>query len=83
MSGIFETLTIFVSFSLAWDPVGVKFSKRYPSNKSSPNVFKHVLNFPPGGLHKTAIAIFENLGTEFLTVFFSLAWDSAGVKLSK
>ncbi len=32
-------------FSLTWDPMGAKMSKRYSSYKSQPNVLKFVLNF--------------------------------------
>ncbi len=39
------------SFSLIWDPMGVKISKRY-SYKSQPKAFKLFLNFLPNAPHK-------------------------------
>ncbi len=41
-----EILTNLCSFSLTWDPMGAKISKRYSSYKSQPKVLKLVLNFP-------------------------------------
>ncbi len=51
-------LTIF--FSLKWDPMGVKISKRY-SYKLQPNVFKLAPNFPLIGPHKIMLESFEIL----------------------
>ncbi len=56
---IFQFLFFFIFyeyflFSLAWNPMGAKISKRYSSYKSQPNVFK-LLNFPSNGLHKTCL----------------------------
>ncbi len=48
----------YFSFSLTWDPMGAKVSKRYSSFKSQPNVF---LNFLPNGPHQTAFVIFKIL----------------------
>ena len=58
------------SFSLTWDPIGVKISKPYSSYKSQPKVFERVLNFAPNGPHKTTFRIFEILNFRFLTFFF-------------
>ncbi len=57
------------SFSLTWDPMGAKISKRYSSYKSQPKVFKLFLNFPPNGPHKSMFGIFEILKIEILTNF--------------
>ncbi len=57
------------SFSLTWDPMGAKISKRYSSYKSQPKVFKLFLNFLPNGGHKTTFGIFEILKIEILTNF--------------
>ncbi len=54
-------LMILFSFSLTWDPMGVKISKRYSSYKSQPKVFKVLLNFLRNGPHKTMFGIFESL----------------------
>ncbi len=51
-------------------PNGSKNWKSYSSYKSQPNVFKLTLNFPPNGLHKTTLGIFEILSFRFLTFFF-------------
>ncbi len=67
MFGIFDILKIeilmifFFSFSLTWDPMGVKISKRYFPYISQQNVFKFVLNVPAIGPHKTTfnLGIFE------------------------
>ena len=48
----------FLIFSLTWDPMGGKISKR-DSYKSQPKVVKLVLNFPPNGPHKNTFGIFE------------------------
>ena len=56
-----EILTIFFfSFSLTWDPMGAKISKRY-SYKLQLKVFKLLLNFFPNGPHKTTLGIFKIL----------------------
>ena len=55
-------------FSLAWDPMGVKISKCYSSNKSQSKAFTLVLNFPPNGPHKTMFGSFEILS--FFNFFF-------------
>ncbi len=51
--GIFgvKILTIFFSFSLTWNPMRVKSSKRY-SYKSPAKVFKFILIFPLNDPHK-------------------------------
>ncbi len=67
-----QIVTIFFSFSLTWEPIGVKISKWY-SYKSQPNVFRLVLNFPP---NKTTLGIFESLGFRFLTIFIGKTSDS-------
>ena len=54
----FEILTFFFSFSLIWDPIGVKISRRY-SYKKPPNVLKLVLNFPLNFPYKSTVGIFE------------------------
>ncbi len=48
----------YFSFSLTWDRMGAKISKRY-SYKSQPKVLKVYLNFLPNGPHKTTLGIFE------------------------
>ncbi len=60
----------YFSFSLTWDPMGAKISKRYSSYKSQPKAFKLFLNFLPNGPHKTTFGIFEILKIEILMVFF-------------
>ncbi len=71
------------SFSLTWDPMGAKISKRY-SYKSQPKVFKLFLNFLPNGLPKTTFGIFEILKIEILTiVFVLLTWGPMRAKISK
>ena len=54
---IFEILKIeilfFFSFSLTWDPLTLKISKRYSSYKLQLKVYKLVLDFPPNVPHKT------------------------------
>ncbi len=49
----------YFSFSLTWDPIGAKISKRYSSYKSQPKGFKLSLNFLPNGPHNTTFGIFE------------------------
>ncbi len=75
----------YFSFSLTWDPMGAKISKRYSSYKLQPNVFKLFLNFLPNCPHKTTFGIFEILKIEILMIFFSfsLTCDPMGVKISK
>ncbi len=72
--GIFEILNWnfneFYSFSLTWDLMGAKISKRYSSYKSQPNVLKLVLNVSPNGPHKTTVWIFEIFNFWFLGIFF-------------
>ena len=41
--------------------MGAKILKHYSSNKSQPNVFNLVLNFPPNDCHTTTLAVFEIL----------------------
>ncbi len=67
----FDFFLLIFSFSLAWDPMGAKISKRY-SYKSQPNAFELFLNFLPNGPHKTAFGIFEISKIEILTFFFYL-----------
>ncbi len=58
------------SFSLTWDSMGAKISKRYSSSyKLQPKVLKLVLNVPPNCSHKTTFGIFEILKIEILTTF--------------
>ncbi len=57
------------SFSLTWDPMGAKISKRYSSYKSQPNVFKLVLLFPPMVLTKLRWG-FWNFEVSFFNDFF-------------
>ena len=38
--------------------MGANISKRYPSYKSKPKVFKLVLNFPPNGPQETTLGMF-------------------------
>ncbi len=54
------------SFSLTWDPVGAKTSKRIPY-KPQPKVFKR-LNFLPNGPHKTTFGTFKIFKIEMLTI---------------
>ena len=74
----------YFSFSLTWDPMGAKISKRYSSYKSKPKVFKLFLNFPANGPHKTTFGI-RNLENWILRIFFSfsLTWDPMGMKIFK
>ncbi len=68
-------------FSLTWDPMGAKISKRYSSYKLQPKAFipkkSPFLNFLPNGPHKTTVGSFEILKIEILMIFFSfsLTWD--------
>ena len=62
--------TVFFSFSLTWDPMGVKISKHYSPYKLQPKVFKLFLNFLPIGPHKNTLGIFEILSLRFLMCFF-------------
>ncbi len=55
-------------FSLTWDPMGAKISKRY-SYKAQLKFFKLFLNFLPNGPHKTMFGIFKILKNEILTNF--------------
>ena len=59
--GNFGNFNNFYSFSITWDPMGVKISKRYSSYKSQPKVFKLLVNFPLNGPHKTEFGNFEML----------------------
>ena len=75
--GIFEILKIeivmiFFLFSLTWDPIGAKPSKRYSSIKSRLNRFKLFLNLLLSGpeLTKVLFWIFEILSFRFLTNFW-------------
>ncbi len=56
----------FCSFSLTWDPMGAKTSKRYSSLKSLLNPFKLFLNFLLSGPDKSTVLDFWNF--EFLIV---------------
>ncbi len=58
------------SFSLTWDPMGAKISKRYSSYKSQPKVFKICLNFPPNGPYKIMLGILEIMNFRFVSIFF-------------
>ena len=58
----------FYSFSLTWDPMGVKILKSYSSDKLQPKFL--VLNFLRNGPHKTAFGIFEILSFQFFNDFF-------------
>ena len=58
------------SFSLTWDPMEAKISKRYSSYNSQPNAFKLFLNFLPYGPHKTTFRIFEILKIWNFNQFF-------------
>ncbi len=65
MFGIFEILKIeilmiFFLFSLTWDPMGAKISKRYSSIKSVLNPFKLFLNFLRSSPHKSTVLYFLN-----------------------
>ncbi len=63
----------YFSFSLTWDPMGAKISKRYSSYKSQPKVFKRILNFLPNGPHKTTFGnLFKKI--EILTNFIRFRW---------
>ncbi len=68
-----EILTNFCSFSLTWNPKGVKISERYFSYKSQPKAFKLLLNFYPNGPHKITFGIFE-----ILIFFVSLNMGTSG-----
>ncbi len=59
----------YFSFSLTWDHMGAKISKRYSSYKSQPKGFKLFLNFLPNGPHKSMFGICEILKIEILTNF--------------
>ena len=54
-------IKIFFSFSLTWDPLGMKNSKWYSACKLQLNVFKLLLSHLNVS-HKTAMRIFEILG---------------------
>ncbi len=56
----------YLSFSLTWDSMGAKISKRYSFYKSQPKAFKLFLNFLPNGPHKKTFGIFEILKIEIL-----------------
>ncbi len=57
----------FFSFSLTWDPLVAKISKRYSSLKSLLNLFKLILNFLRSCPHKSTVSDF--LSFWFLTIF--------------
>ncbi len=59
------------SFSLTWDPMGAKISKRYSSLKSVLNHFKLFLNFLLSGPHKSAILNFWNFEFPVFNDFFN------------
>ncbi len=71
-----------VLFSLTWDPMGVKISKRYSSHKSQPKVFKLVLNFTPNGPHKTTFCILEILSFCCVAIFCSNISDLESKSMS-
>ncbi len=51
----------YFSFSLKWDPMGTKISKRYSSYNLHPKVFQLFLNFLLNGPNKSTFGIFEIL----------------------
>ncbi len=59
----------FFSFSLTWDPIGAKISKRYPSHKQLTNVFKLVSNVCLQYPHKVTFSDFRNFDIWILTIF--------------
>ncbi len=68
----------YFSFSLTWDPMGAKISKRYSCLKSLLNLFKPFLIFLLGGPHQSTVFflfffiwIFEILSFWFLTNFWN------------
>ncbi len=70
----------YFSFSLTWDLMGAKISKRYSSYKSQSDVFKLFLNFRPNGPHKTTFGSLKFWKLKFYWFFFfffrfSLTWD--------
>ncbi len=73
------------SFSLTWDPMGAKTSKRYSSLKSLLNPFKLFLKFLLSGPHKSTLLGFWNFEFLIFQEFcsFSLTWDPMGAKTSK
>ncbi len=75
----------YFSFSLTWDPMGAKPSKRYSSLKKLLNLFKLLLNFLLSGAHKSTVLDFWNFEFRIFHEFFSflLTWDSMGAKTSK
>ena len=74
----------FFSYSLTWDLMEVKISKRYSSYKSQLKFFKPFLNFFLMVLTKLRLGFwnFENYNfNEFYS--FMLTWDPMGAKFSK
>ncbi len=68
---VFWFFYAYFSFSLTWDPMGAKISKRYSSYKLQPKVFKLFLNFLPNHPHKTILGIFGNFKLPIFKDFFS------------
>ena len=70
----------FVLFSLTWDPMWAKTSKRYSSLKSLLNIFTLFLKLLLSGPHKSTV--FGFWVYEFARFFFpfSLTWDPMGAK---
>ena len=66
---IFWIFYKYCAFSLTWDPMGAKRSKRYSSLKSLLNLFKLFLNFLLISPHKSTVLIFETVSFWFLTNF--------------
>ena len=54
----FSTFYEYFSFSLTWDPMEAKISKRYSSLKSLWNLVKLFLNFLVSGSHKSNVLDF-------------------------
>ncbi len=57
-----------VFYGDTWDSIRAKYSKRYSSYKSQPNVFKLLPKFLLNAPHKTTFGIFEKL--HFNSIFF-------------
>ena len=71
--GVFEnwSFNIFFSFSLTWEPMGAKTSKRYSSIKSLLNPFEPFLNFLLSGSHKGTVLDFWNFEIPIFNEFFN------------
>ena len=57
---VFDFSGFFFSFSLTWDSMGAKTSKRYSSHKSLLNLFNLFLNFLLNGPQKSTVLDFWN-----------------------